>query len=407
MLVHSTNATLDKRRTFFVHCVAVKLAIIGPTYPYRGGIAHYTTLLTRHLLAAGHDALLLSYTCQYPRWLFPGKSDRDPSATPLRVPCQYTLDPLDARTWWRTARLIAQQQPNVVVLQWWVPFWAPSLIIVARLVKRWTRARVVFVCHNVLPHEGGGRLRQGIARAVLQQGDVLVVHSEQDQQIAQTLLPQAIVRRMALPTYEMLGQRVATPGREETQYQLRLQGKQVVLFFGFVRPYKGLAYLLDALASVRKQLPHIHLLVVGEFWGSKEPYLDRIAQHGIADALTIIDQYVPDEALGAYFIAADVVVLPYVSATQSAVVQLAFGFGVPVITTRVGGLGEAVTHERTGLLVPPSDVAALAWAITHFFEDALGSAMRAAIAAEQHEGRFAWEGLVKLMEKVASETEAC
>jgi glycosyltransferase involved in cell wall biosynthesis len=378
----------------------VKVSIIGPTYPYRGGIAHYTTLLTQHLLAARHDAYLYSYTRQYPRWLFPGTSDRDPSATPLRVPCEYLLDPLDPRSWWRVARRIERDAPDVVVLQWWVPYWAPSLLVISQLVKRRTQARLVFICHNVLPHEGGGRLRQWIARVVLQHGDVLVVHSEQDRQMAQRLLPRADVRRTAHPTYDVFDRLQSTTDRDTLRQRLGLEHKHVLLFFGFVRPYKGLAYLLDALPCVLQGIPNAHLLVVGEFWGSKQPYMDQIARTGMQQHVTIVDRYVPNEEVGPYFAAADVAVLPYVSATQSGVVQLAFGFGVPVITTRVGGLHEAVAHERTGLLVPPQDAHALAAAITRFFHDNLGPSMRVAIAAEQQAGRFAWEALVRLIEDI-------
>lgn len=376
----------------------MNIAIIGPTYPYRGGIAHYTTLLTQHLRATGHNAALFSYTRQYPRWLFPGKSDHDPSATPLQVPCQYTLDPLNPRSWWRTAQLIAQHQPNVVILQWWVPFWAPSLIAVAQLVRRRTQAKIVLICHNVVPHEGDTSLRRRIAQLVLRQADRIVVHSMQDQQIAQQLVPNAVVLRTALPTYAAFEQLAASSEHHALGRELGLEGKQVLLFFGLVRPYKGLPVLLDALPSVRQQLPNVHLLIVGEVWGSSAPYTEQIARLDIGDQVTRVDRYVPNEEVGAYFAAADVAVLPYVSATQSAVVQMAFGFGVPVITTTVGGLSEAVAHERTGLLVPPRDANALAAAIIHFFHDNLGHAMRAAIAVEQHEGRFGWDALVKLIE---------
>jgi glycosyltransferase involved in cell wall biosynthesis len=368
----------------------MRICVVGPTYPYRGGIVHYTTLLVRHLRAAGHSVRLYSFVRQYPRRLFPGETDMDPSSARLAVDCEYVLDPLVPTSWLRLARKVRDFEPDLLVLQWWVPYWMPSFATIARLVKRRTNIRVVYVCHNVLPHEGGGALTRLIAKAALRGGDGFVVHSEQDRSRLLALLPNAHVLRAHLPTYAELAElgvagRRAPGGHEQER-------EPVLLFFGFIRPYKGLEYLIRALPRVLERL-RVHLLVVGESWERPETYEDCARRLGVEQAVTFVDRYVPNEELPQYFEQADVVVLPYVSASQSAVVQLAFGFGKPVITTSVGGLPEVVRDGVNGIVVPPCDSEALAAAIIRFLDDRQLSE-RLAENAQLSAKAFSWEQLV-------------
>ena len=218
----------------------MRICVVGPTYPFRGGIAHYTTLLVRYLREAGHTAPLFSFTRQYPRWLFPGKSDRDPSATPLRVDCEYILDPSNPLTWWQLYRRVRAEHPDVLLLQWWVPYWTPCLTTIAYLIKRNTPIKLVFICHNVVPHEGGGVLDRRFALTVLRHGDALIVHSEQDRYRLLALLPQAHVVKAHHPTYADLADQSSTsPAHVRRDLGLAAE-TQLLLFFGFVRPYKGL-----------------------------------------------------------------------------------------------------------------------------------------------------------------------
>ncbi|HEX6288579.1 MAG TPA: glycosyltransferase [Herpetosiphonaceae bacterium] len=385
----------------------MKICIIGPTYPYRGGIAHYTTLLVKHLQSAGHQVKLYSYTRQYPKFLFPGKTDKDPSATTLRVACEYIVDPIQPFSWWRVYRRIRRDAPDLLILQWWVPYWTPSLAAISWLIKRRTKIKLVYICHNVTPHEESGTLDRRLAWVVLRRGDAFIVHSEQDRRKLLALLPQPQVWRTNLPTYEAF-QQLTAHARPSTSIRktLNLDGKQVLLFFGFVRPYKGLEYLIHALPLVRENLPNAHLLVVGEFWSGRQAYMAYARQAGVEDQITVIDQYVPNEDLPDYFEAADVVVLPYVSATQSAVVQLAFGFGKPVITTRVGGLYEVVQDGYNGLVVPPQNEEALAAAIVRYFNEGLAEPMREHIAAERNTGRFSWREVIEALEAIDRQVRA-
>ncbi|NTU80244.1 MAG: glycosyltransferase [Chloroflexales bacterium] len=381
----------------------MRICVVGPTYPFRGGIAHYTTLLVRHLREAGHTAPLFSFTRQYPRWLFPGRTDRDPSDTPLRVDCEYILDPSNPLTWLRLYRRVRAEHPDVLLLQWWVPYWTPCLTTIAHLVKRNTKIKIVFICHNVVPHEGGGVIDRRLALTVLRRGDALVVHSEQDRYRLLALLPTARVYKAAIPTYAQLGDQPAARPPRDLRRDLGLpEGAPIILFFGFVRPYKGLEYLIQAMRLVRERVA-AHLLVVGEFWTAPEFYQRYAEECGVSQAMTIVNRYVPNEDLQPYFDLADVVALPYVSATQSAVVQLAFGFGKPVITTRVGGLHEVVEDGVSGLIVPPQDEQALAAAIVRYFEQGLAGPLTANVRRAAVTQTFSWRQLVGTLEDLARE----
>jgi glycosyltransferase involved in cell wall biosynthesis len=377
----------------------VRICVVGPTYPYRGGIAHYTTLLVKHLRAAGHWTRLYSFTRQYPTWLFPGKTDKDPSATPLKVECEYVLDPINPLTWWRLCRKIRADAPDLLILQWWVPYWTPSLTVISRLIKRNTKIPIVYICHNVVPHDGGGILDRRFAITVLRQGDAFIVHSEQDRHRLHALLPPAKIIKAYHPTYADLATQSDKGAVDRLRAELGLPANYpILLFFGFVRPYKGLEYLIQALPLVLERQP-AHLLVVGEFWTALDFYERYAREYGVEHNITFVNRYVPNEELGHYFDLADVVVLPYISATQSGVAQLAFGFGKPVITTRVGGLHEVVREGVNGLIVPPQNEVALAEAIVQFYSG-VDAQLRANMAQARSGSEFSWQSLVASIEQL-------
>ncbi len=379
----------------------VRISVVGPTYPFRGGIAHYTTLMVRQLRANGYDAPLYSFTRQYPRLLYSGRTDRDPSMSPLRVDCEYILDPIDPITWWRLYRRVRNDRPDILILQWWVPYWTPCLTAIASMIKRKTNTKIIFICHNVVPHDGGGTIDRRLALTVLRRGDAMIVHSEEDRHRLLALLPQARVFKAHHPTYADLAQQSPDNPAHLRQSLGLPADAHLLLFFGFVRPYKGLEFLIHALHFVRQHL-NVHLLVVGEFWVNPDFYQRYAEEFGVSDMITIINRYVPNEELRPFFDAADVVVLPYISATQSGVVQLAFGFGKPVITTRVGGLYEVVEDGVNGLVVPPQDERALADAIVRYFQEDLGSGFQANVLANAVHS-FSWQQLVETIKAAAHE----
>ncbi len=369
-----------------------RYALIGPTYPYRGGIAHYTTLLARHL-RVDHEVLLISFGRQYPGWLFPGKSDKDPSERPLQTAAEYILDPLRPLTWRKTLHRLRAWQPDVVIMPWWHPYFALAWAVLGRGIKRLPASpTLIFICHNVLPHERN-RLSHlwlpKMVRWVLGRGDRFIVHSQADGQILQQLVPWARYQVTPHPTYAELGGASADLAPLPVDLP---DDRPLLLFCGLVRPYKGLDVLLEALAIAVQTRP-LHLLVAGEFWQDGEvQYRQQIDRLRLHEAVTIWNQYLPDEWLAACIDRADVIVLPYRAATQSGIVQMAFGRGKPVITTDVGGLAEVVHHGRTGLVVPPENPSLLAQSILDYFAQGGAAVFAPHIQAD---ARFSWDVLLK------------
>jgi glycosyltransferase involved in cell wall biosynthesis len=377
----------------------MKFCVIGPTYPYRGGIAHFTTMLVQELRLQ-HEVDFVSFRRQYPRWLFPGNTDPDPSNHVLHCDCEYLLDPMNPLTWLQTFRRIKRQNPNVLLLQWWTPFWTPTLAVLATLVKRYTSVRILFLCHHITPPDGGP-FDLLLARTVLSRGDQFIVLSESDYAHLRRALPNTHIHLGRLPTYEVFN--ISHADRAEARAQLGYTADdRLLLFFGFVRRYKGLTHLLRALALIPEDL-NIKLLVVGEFWEPEDSYWALIEQLGVAHRVQMINRYVPNEKIGLYYSAADVVVLPYLEATQSAIVQIAFAFDLPVITTSVGGMPETVRDGEFGLLVPPQDDGALAAAIVRYFQEGLRPVFGEKIRAEQD--IFSWGRLVTLIEDIFGDLE--
>lgn len=310
----------------------MRVAFLGPVHPFRGGIAHYSTLLCRALAAAGHDVLLISFTRLYPRRLYPGQSDRDPSQSPLTVDeVQYSIDSLNPFTWLRTFWRIRAYRPDVVVLSWWTTFLAPAWLTLAALTRVFLHSPLVILCHNVLPHEAS-RFDRVAAKWVLGLGTRLIVQSEPEKQRLSELLPGKAVDVVPHPVYDMFAS--GRTSRVEARAALGLpQDVPVLLFFGIVRRYKGLSDVLSALPAIEARLGQVRLVVAGEFWEDQGPYLAQIERLGVRDLVRIDNRYVPNESVPLYFTAADLLVAPYHSMTGSGVVQMAVGFGLPVVTT--------------------------------------------------------------------------
>ncbi|HEX7976379.1 MAG TPA: glycosyltransferase [Anaerolineales bacterium] len=371
----------------------MKVAIVGPVYPYRGGIAHYTTLLAQ-AFARQHETRVFSFRSQYPSWLYPGQSDRDPSQEPLRVAAEYTLSPLAPWTWLQAERQIARWQPDLVVAAWWTTFWAPALGMLAFGLRR-RGIPLVFLIHNVLPHETRP-WDAPLARFALGQGRYFLVQTGREQERLAALLPgrQAVVAPH--PVYDMFaGQRLP---KAEARRKLGLpEERPVVLFFGIVRPYKGLGCLVEAIARLKEQGQPLTLLAAGEFWEDPAVYQEQIERLGLAGQVRLENRYIPNEEVGVFFSAADVFAAPYLHGTTSGAVKLALGFDLPVALTR--DIADPALLERPGRvsIVPPNDPAALAQAIAGLLQAAAGAGPGSAAAQGE-----SWEDLVNRITRLGA-----
>lgn len=370
----------------------LKIAMVGPSYPFKGGIAKYTTDLYRNL-AVQHDVLFVSFKRQYPAWLYPGQGDRDLSDTALQ---EFTgtplIDSLNPLSWRRAVCAICEVKPELVIFPWWVMFWAPQFIYMIRAIKRRTEGcRVLFVCHNVTAHEPSC-LSRALARLTLAQGDGYLVHSKKDHHDLELMLDHPRVIQIEHPSYALSDQGHCS--RQQAQDELGISGK-IVLFFGFVRPYKGLGVLLDAMPAILAE-EQCTLIIAGEVWGDPQVYTDKIETLGIADHVRLVAEYIPQKGVATYFQACHLVVLPYLSATGSGVVKLAYSYNRPVMVSSVGSLPEAVLEGKTGYVVPAGSTTALANSIVRHLRREDRAVMEDAIA--KHVRQFSWEPVVQALE---------
>jgi glycosyltransferase involved in cell wall biosynthesis len=364
-----------------------RLALIGPVSPFRGGIAQHTTMLHK---AAGRmtDLLTISFSHQYPAWLFPGQSDRDPSYAGHQEPgVEYLINSLSPLSWRLAAKRVLAHQPEIVVMPWWTIYWVFCFWYLARRFRH-AGIRVVFLCHNVVEHESAP-WKVTLTKQVLKQAHSYLVQSREDERILQGLLPQANISYHPHPLYEQF---------PEPAKKLARRAGLELLFFGFVRAYKGVDVLIDALSLVPPTLDY-YLTLAGEFWQEKEKIVQKIADKSLQRNIEIIDRYLSEKEAAELFHRADLVVLPYRSATGSGVISLAYHYNKPVLITRVGGLPDMVIDGETGLIVSPGSPAEMAAALSAISRQSL-AAMAASIA--EHKRQFSWDGLVQTILRASS-----
>jgi len=333
----------------------MKVCLLAPVPPFRGGIAKYCHSLALEL-EKRHELQLLSYSRQYPRLLFGDKSQTDPEVDRGDILAQFrrlsfSVDSASPKSWLRARREIIAFKPDLVILPWWVAYWAPLYLYLLHGFKK-RGIRTVFLCINVFEHEGSS-FKNFLTRLTLKRVAALIVHSEPERQAVLHFHPKAGVTKHLLPLFEYAAPTAAVPGE-------RLN----LLFFGFVRAYKGLDTLLKAIAILRDR--NIALTIAGEFWSDKEDYLVLIRDLHLEDKVEILDRYLSDQEMSLCFSRADLVVLPYKRSLTSGVIATAYGFRKPVLATDVGGFGEIVQDGYTGKLVPPDNPPALAEAILWF-----------------------------------------
>ncbi len=368
------------------------VVLVGPAAPYRGGIAHFLHGTLKGLKLRGHRVEVVNFSRQYPELLFPGKTQFEENSDPAAPSTTRILDSINPLTWLKTARHIISQKPDLVVFMHWMPFFAPAYGFVAKRLRA-KGIQVLCLVHNALPHERrpGDRV---MSRYFFNACDSFIVMSGAVEEDLRGLGIAAPVIQVGHPVYEHFGSLMP---REEARVQLGLQRTQpVLLFFGFVRRYKGLHVLLESMPAILKSLPDAHLLVAGECYEDDSKYHDLVTKLGLVDQVTLRLEYIPDKDIPLLFSAADIVVQPYISATQSGVAQIAYHFERPLIVTDVGGLAEIVPHEQAGLVISPENPEALAHAVCRFFEEKMGPQLEQGVLVEKE--KYSWDRLVDAIE---------
>jgi D-inositol-3-phosphate glycosyltransferase len=379
----------------------VKIVIFGPAYPFRGGIAQFSGVLATSLRRAGHDVTLVNFRKQFPKFLFPGTSQFDESPQALKLDSVRTFTLWSPLSWWRTAREIKRANAELILCAWWMPFFGAGYWAVARLMGAKQRSRLCYLLHNVIPHERRiGDLQ--FSRLALGSATRYLALSQAEEREMRAQFPAVAADRIYYSPHPIYDCYAKFDGSSaEARAKLKIDARKLLLFFGFVREYKGLDILLRALPEVRKRDPEVKLAIVGEFYQDRGIYERLIDETGARDAVIVKDSFVGGDEVGVWFAAADCVVLPYRSATQSGIIPVAYALGTPVITTNVGGLGEVVQDGAAGFVVPPEDSAALAGAVARFYAAGGRAAFEANVQREAH--RFSWEGMVETIERIAKD----
>lgn len=376
-----------------------KIVIVSPAHPLRGGIATSTERLAVELQKTGHSVSIYSYSLQYPAFLFPGKtqftSDPAPLGTdghPLNiVTCINSVNPL---SWFTTGLKIAAEQPDQVIVRFWLPFMGPALGTLLRVVRARTRTRVTGLVDNIIPHEKrpGDRLFAKYFTGACD--DFLVMSKSVGEEIR--LFSDKPVVFSPHPLYDNYGELL---DKHSARQILGIPAEaRIALFFGFIRHYKGLDIFLRALAEA----PHVHALVAGECYEDWAPYQQIIDENSLHDRVHVVSDFIPSSQVSHYFSAADIVVQPYRSATQSGISQIAYHFGLPMIVSNTGGLPEIVTDKVSGYVVNP-DEKSVSEALNDFFENDRGDTMRRGV--QQEKERFTWDKMVRRLTGKAAKSD--
>jgi len=376
--------------------------IFGPAYPFRGGVPHFTEALTLALRNAGHDVGLVNFKKLFPRLLFPGKSQTDESPGAVKLSSERMFVAWKPRTWKETARAIENFQPDVIAAMWWMPTFGPGYWGVARALSQTYRKRLVYVIHDVVSHER----RPGdawLAKLALRTAAKFLVLSRSEGARLKRMLPEVTDECIVFSPHPAFDHYLKFPGTaEEARKILGVSAKRVLLFFGFVRRYKGLDLLVRAMPRIVQENGDVQLVVCGPFHERRARYEKLIESLGMGGRIVLHDRYYSGDDVGVCFAAADAVVLPYRSATQSGVIPTSIALETPVIATRAGGLDEAMSNAVMGVVIDGPQPDAIAAAVKRFYDAGGRAAFEDAVRAEAK--RQSWEELVAVLEKLKSET---
>jgi glycosyltransferase involved in cell wall biosynthesis len=364
-----------------------KILIIGPAWPLRGGLATYNERLCKSFTELGHECEIVSFSLQYPSFLFPGKTQLSDDPKPNNIKIHSLINSINPFNWLKAGIFLKNQNYDLVIFRYWMSFMAPAFGTISRLIKSNNYSKVITIADNIIPHE-----QQFFDRAFTQyfvdsNDGFLAMSKEVYGQIDLFSLgkPKKYVPH---PMYDMFGPLI---GKQEAKEKLGLDEQyDYLLFFGFIRKYKGLALLLKSFALLKNSHPNLKLIIAGEFYEDSEPYLTLIKNLGIENQVVLRTDFIPNNEVGIYFSAADLVVQTYLTATQSGVTQIAYYYNKPMLVTNVGGLSELIPHQKVGYVVEKEENE-IAEAISNFYSQAKEKEFVANIEIEKQ--KFTWKNL--------------
>jgi glycosyltransferase involved in cell wall biosynthesis len=342
-----------------------KIIIIGPSYPYRGGNSLFVSYVA-DVLKEKFNVKILNYKLLYPSIFFPGTTQFDNSNSLIKKTVnERIVSSINPISWIQTAIKIRKEMPDLIVFDWWHPFFSICHFTISLLIKKGYKNKILFITENFVSHEGHFIDKILTRIGLLNASSFLVLSHKVENELRKSGYSQKIYQS-ELPVYECYKSEEAY---ESTKNKFGFDSKnKVLLFFGYIRKYKGLDVLIEAIPDILKEIPEARLLIVGEFYDDPTPYLNRIKELGISDYIKIVNKFVPNEEVGEYYLACDLNILPYKSATQSGILNVSYGFFKPVLVTNVGGLTEFVGDGKTGIVTEPNSPAAIVKGVLDFFK---------------------------------------
>lgn len=385
----------------------MKIILLGTAYPYRGGLATFNERLARQFMYEGHEVELWTFTLQYPSFLFPGKTQYSTEEAPAGLTIRRTLNSCNPFNWLRVGRQLRKAAPDMLICCYWMAFFAPAYGLISRIVRRNGKTKAIALVHNMMPHEPSVLDKIFAPYFVKSQNGFVALSDSvvKDIEKVETKISNLkceISNRPKVssphPIYDHYGERMV---KAEACKALGLpENKQYMLFFGLVRAYKGLDLLLDAFGQIKDQLPELQLIIAGEFYEHEDKYRAQIAANGLTERVILRNEFIPDGDLRKYFGAADLIVQPYKTATQSGVTQVAFHFEKPMLVTNVGGLGEIVHDHKMGYACAPG-ADAIAEDLLDYFNNNRQASYTEYLKKEKT--KYAWSNMTAAFLNILSE----
>jgi glycosyltransferase involved in cell wall biosynthesis len=377
------------------------VVIIGPAHPLRGGLATFNQRLAKEFHRQGYKCSIFSFSLQYPSFLFPGKTQFSNEPPPADLEIRSAINSINPFNWIKVGNWLRYKKPDIIVVRFWLPFMGPAFGTILRKVRKNKHTKIICIADNVIPHEHRPG-DKGFTKYFLKSCDAFIAMSEKVMNDLKKFEKHKPVKFVQHPLYDTFGEIIS---KEEARKELGIGDSElVILFFGFIRKYKGLDLLLEAMKIIKdksrnpnSQFPIPKLLIAGEFYEDEKPYREQIGKLGISDNLILRTEFIPDSEVKYYLCAADAVIQPYRNATQSGVTPLAYHFEKPMIVTNVGGLPSLVPHEIAGIVAEPN-AESIANAIIRFYQ--LGENYFIPHLRNEKK-KYSWENLVEAIKHLA------